>query len=182
MPSPHATQFPEPQVWEVWPGRDDDTTEQLDLKEQTTSMAWDNAPDPTPFATRDAFKAELKRLIPGESERWYGKLAYQVWAFAYDIVPGHYILMPMRKRDAAGHLLFSFGVVTDTYEHKPERKDGMHIHKIRWLYTHIPRDVIKVWQVHPSTVTRMTDFTPTLATAFIVNYVLTNQKAQPSQS
>jgi predicted Mrr-cat superfamily restriction endonuclease len=177
MPSPRESQ---PQLWTVWPGHDFDTTEHLDLQEQIASMAWDIL-DPTPYHDYHEYKQALQVAKPGGTEGWYRNIASQVWQFSHEIQAGDYIIMPMRRKDSTGQELFSLAVVLDnTFGWQPARKDGKLTRQVRWLYTNIPRGVMKPWRIegNSKTVTRQTELTPALATAHIVKYVLWREQAQ----
>lgn len=126
--------------WGIWAGEHDETAE-LDLREGTTSVLWDEVPNLTTFSTQSALTDALCRTVyPQYSQQVNANFAWSLWALYKRVQPGHFVAMPLHD-NYRGERHFSLGVVVGEYRYQPQRM-GMHSHRVIWLYKRVPRSIL----------------------------------------
>lgn len=154
----HAMNTRTTDLYSVWPGHAQETTEQLDLADGVSSIQWEDVPDLKAFSSRreiEAWMLENSRDYRGRDECVTASSI--LWRFANKIEVGDFIVMPMRE---SGGTHFSLGLVIGNYRYDADRPAGKHNRRVQWLYTRLPRSVLTVpIGGHGATVTPLYELT-----------------------
>ncbi len=121
-------------LWVVRAGRYGDQ-EETALEERVVCHGWNELPDYSSIASRDALRKVYEQTYPLESKKQVDTRFGQVWRFAHDIQIGDTVALPLTTDSA-----FIFGRITGGYRYQQLALNVVHIRDVEWLKT-IPRSV-----------------------------------------
>jgi predicted Mrr-cat superfamily restriction endonuclease len=145
---PYTKPNPHPDLWAIWAGRDDDTTEDYDLSHETTSILWDNVPDLSGVPTWNALRPICGCAAPNRSRDQITGDMLSIWPFYAEVEPGDWVYLPMRYPEDRDKREFSLGVVKSLpngggYHYDPKRPSGWHYRGCLWVYKRLPERLLK---------------------------------------
>jgi restriction system protein len=104
------------------------------LQNKVVVIGWDEVPDLSQFASREALLNQLEKVYPDKGKRTLITWLNQLWAFAKEIEEGDLVAMPS-KAESVVH----FGKVIGPYRYISNNPEGTkHQRPVEWL-TAIPR-------------------------------------------
>ncbi len=120
-------------VWLVRAGRNGER-EQFALERGAAVIGWEELPDLSQFANREALDAQTRVTYPYTKANvipiWVGEL----WAFRERIQHGDLVVMPLKTRSVV-----AVGRVEGPYRYRADLPDYRHTRPVEWVRDDLPR-------------------------------------------
>jgi restriction system protein len=121
-------------VWLVRAGKDGEQ-EQTALERSLVTIGWNELPDLSGIASREAMADLYRSVFPDASSGKVASHVGQLWAVRGRIQPGDLAILPLKTRSA-----IAIGKVTGPYQYTTDLGDAVrHVRKVEWLRTDLPR-------------------------------------------
>lgn len=105
------------------------------LDKASVGLGWQELPDLSAFADRDALETAYRRTYPDAKDGRVAIHVGQLWAFARTAQQGDLVVVPLKTRSA-----IAIGEFTGPYAHRTDLgADMVHTRPVRWIKTDIPR-------------------------------------------
>jgi restriction system protein len=105
------------------------------IENSALGVGWDEMPDLTSFASREALKDKYRSVYPSAGEGRVANQAGQLWTFVHLIGQGDLVVVPLKTRPE-----IAVGEVVGPYRYTTEYGEDMHhVRPVKWLATDLPR-------------------------------------------
>ncbi|WP_407573053.1 restriction endonuclease [Deinococcus altitudinis] len=98
------------------------------LEEGMAVIGWQEMPNLSAFADRDALRTELAKHYPAKSPAALTNWAGQLYTFAARMQIGDLVALPLKARSAV-----AIGKVEGDYIYQSQNPDFRHVRKVKWL-------------------------------------------------
>src|SRR2546428_6455129 len=121
-------------LWVLKGGRAGEREDRM-LDKASVGLGWQELPDLSAFADRDALETAYRRTYPDAKDGRVAIHVGQLWAFARTAQRGDLVVVPLKTRSA-----IAIGEFTGLYAHRTDLgADMVHTRPVRWIKTDIPR-------------------------------------------
>jgi restriction system protein len=121
-------------LWVVKGGRSGERESRF-LEQAAIGIGWEDLPDLSTFATRDALKDAYRAVYSGESEVKVGLQSGQLWAFSRTMQEGELVVVPLKTQGQ-----IAIGRIAGPYRHRTDLgADMVHTRPVKWIRTDYPR-------------------------------------------
>ena len=125
-------------LWLVRAGRAGER-EQYALDHGVVVIGWDNMPDMTSLADKDALAAAYQKTHPDAKPAKAANQVGQLLSFAHRMKVGDLVVLPMKTSAA-----LAIGTVAGAYEYNSSGPAGaFHRRKVKWIRTDLPRTALE---------------------------------------
>jgi len=100
---------------------------------------FDEVPDLTGVASRDAVKQMVRNAYPGAKDRTVANRAGQMWSLRSRVKPGDLVVLPLKSKSQ-----IALGVVSGGYEYRGDEDHELrHCIAVDWKRTDVPRTALR---------------------------------------
>ena len=121
-------------MWVLKGGRTGEREQRM-LDKSTVGLGYQEMPDLSSFADRDALEAGYRRIFPDAGDGRVASHIGQLWSFVRTAKTGELVVVPLKTRSS-----IAIGELSDIYAYRTDLgPDMVHTRPVKWLNTDIPR-------------------------------------------
>ena len=110
--------------------------ESLALEKGWAIIGWEDLPDLTTLADREALRKQLLATYPNEKPKTLSNWESQLWPFARVMAEGEAVVMPLKQRSG-----FALGRIKGPYAYLQHGSEFLHTRPVEWT-REVPRSVL----------------------------------------
>jgi restriction system protein len=121
-------------LWVVKGGRSGEREDRF-LERSVIGIGWEELPDLSQFADREALKVSYRAAFPGSSDGNVNVQVGQLWAMAHSMQPDDLVVVPLKRRGqiAIGRIKSPYRFASDL------GPDLRHVRDVEWVVRDLPR-------------------------------------------
>ena len=110
--------------------------EALALEKEWAIIGWEDMPDLSAFADREALRQQLLATYHEEKAKTLSNWESQLWPFAHVMAEGDPVVMPLKQRSA-----FALGRIKGPYIFRDQGSEQLHTRPVEWI-REVPRSAL----------------------------------------